>query len=231
MDDFAALADVAARERLWLHADAAYGGFFLLTDEGRRRMAGIERSDSLVLDPHKGLFLPYGTGALLVRDPETLRRAHAVSADYMPPTQEDPGLPDFHALSPELSRDFRGLRVWLPLKMHGIGPFRRNLEEKLALTQWATEELRRIPGIEILAEPQLSIVAFRLRPPGLSEDELNRLNRSLLDRINGRKRVFLTGTLLGGRFAIRICVLSFRTHRDRMEEGLEDIRGAVAQTA
>jgi aromatic-L-amino-acid decarboxylase len=229
VDDFSALADVAAREGLWLHADAAYGGFFLLTAEGRRRMAGIEHSDSLVLDPHKGLFLPYGTGALLVRDPEALKRAHAVSADYMPPMQEDPGLPDFHVLSPELSRDFRGLRVWLPLKMHGIGPFRRNLEEKLALAQWATGQLRRIPGIEILAEPQLSIVAFRLRPPGLPEEELNRLNHSLLDRINGRKRVFLTGTLLGGRFAIRICVLSFRTHLDRMEQGLEDIRSAVAR--
>jgi aromatic-L-amino-acid decarboxylase len=231
VDDFSALADLAAREKLWLHADAAYGGFFLLTAEGRRRMAGIERSDSLVLDPHKGLFLPYGTGALLVRDPETLKRAHAVSADYMPPMAEDSSLPDFHALSPELSRDFRGLRVWLPLKMHGIGPFRRNLEEKLALTQWATRELRRIPDIEILAEPQLSIVAFRLKPAGLPEEELNRLNRSLLGEINRRKRVFLTGTLLGGRFALRICVLSFRTHRDRMEEGLEDIRAAAGQVA
>jgi aromatic-L-amino-acid decarboxylase len=229
VDDFSALADLAAREGLWLHADAAYGGFFLLTPEGKRRMAGIERSDSLVLDPHKGLFLPYGTGALLVRNPQTLKKAHSVSADYMPPIQADPDLPDFHELSPELSRDFRGLRVWLPLKMHGIGPFRRNLEEKLVLAQWATEQLRHIPGIEILAEPQLSIVAFRLHRPGLPEDALDRTNKALLERINGRKRVFLTGTRLRGRFAIRICVLSFRTHRDRMEEGMEDIRWAVAR--
>ena len=229
VDDLEALADFAAREGLWFHVDAAYGGFFLLTREGRLRMAGIERADSIVLDPHKGLFLPYGTGALLVRDAESLKRAHALSADYLPSSPEDPDLPDYHLLSPELSRDFRGLRVWLPLKMHGIGPFRTNLEEKLTLTRWATEQLRGIPDIEILAEPQLSIVAFRLRPAGVTGVTLDRLNRALMDRINARKRVYLTGTILRGQFAIRICVLSFRTHRDRMEEGLEDIRAAVSE--
>jgi aromatic-L-amino-acid/L-tryptophan decarboxylase len=229
VDDLAALGELARRERLWFHVDAAYGGFFLLTEEGRRTMAGIETADSIVLDPHKGLFLPYGTGALLVRDGETLRRAHGMTADYLPENAEDPELPDYHLLSPELSRDFRGLRVWLPFKMHGIGPFRRNLEEKLALTRWATQQLRTIPGIEILAEPQLSIVAFRLRRPGLDGAGLDALNRDLLDRVNARKRVYLTGTLLRGRFAIRICVLSFRTHRDRIEMALEDIRAAAAE--
>ncbi len=229
VDDLSALADLCARERLWLHVDAAYGGFFLLTGEGRRRMAGIERSDSIVLDPHKGLFLPYGTGALVVRDGEVLKRAHALSADYMPSMQEDPDLVDFNLLSPELSRDFRGLRVWLPLQLHGIEPFRRNLEEKLGLARLAAGELSRIPGIEILAEPQLSILAFRLTRPGLDDAALDALNRDLLERINGRKRVYLTGTRLAGRFAIRICVLSFRTHRDRMDEGLADIRAAVSE--
>lgn len=229
VDDLAALADLAAREGLWFHLDAAYGGFFLLTQEGRSLLAGADRSDSIVLDPHKGLFLPYGTGALLVRDGEALRRAHALSADYMPSMQEDPDLVDFNLLSPELSRGFRGLRVWLPIKMHGIEPFRRNLEEKLALTRWATRELRRIPALEVLAEPQLSIVAFALRPRGLEGDRLDRLNLDLMDRINARRRVYLTGTRLAGRFAIRICVLSFRTHRDRMEAALEDVRAAVRE--
>ena len=231
VDDLAALADFCERERLWFHVDGAYGGFFLLTDEGRRRMAGVERSDSLVLDPHKGLFLPYGTGALLVRDGEALKRAHALSAEYLPSMQEDPNLVDFNLLSPELSRDFRGLRVWLPLKMHGIGPFRANLEEKLALARHAADELARMPGVEILAAPQLSILAFRLSRPGSDGPALDRLNRDLLERINAGQRVFLTGTTLGGRFAIRICVLSFRTHRDRLDEGLADIRAALAETA
>jgi aromatic-L-amino-acid decarboxylase len=224
VDDLVRLADVARREGLWYHVDAAYGGFFALTERGRRLLAGIERADSIALDPHKGLFLPYGTGALLVRDVEALRKAHAVSADYMPPMQEHPDRPDFNQLSPELSRGWRGLRVWLPIAMHGIGPFRRNLDEKLDLALWAAAALRRIPGIEILAEPQLSLVAFRLFREGLGEEALNALNRDLLRRVNARRRVHLTSTLLRGRFAIRICVLSFRTHLDRMEEALEDVR-------
>jgi aromatic-L-amino-acid decarboxylase len=231
VDDLAALADLAARERLWFHVDGAYGGFFLLTERGRAAMAGAERSDSITLDPHKSLFLPYGMGSLLVRDGDALKRAHALSAVYLPSMQEDPDLVDFNQISPELSRSWRGLRVWLPIKMHGIAPFRRNLDEKLDLAAWAAGQLREIPGIEILAEPQLSIVAFRLWGKGLDQEAVNRLNRDLMDRINRRKRIYLTGTMLGDRFAIRICVLSFRTHADRMREGLEDIRSAVSETA
>lgn len=229
VDDLEALADFAREERLWLHADAAYGGFFALTARGRRRLAGIERSDSVVLDPHKSLFLPYGNGSLLVRDPETLKRAHALSADYLPDMQKDADLADFTLLSPELSRDWRGLRVWLPIKMHGIGAFRTNLDEKLDLAEWASGELEKIPGIEILARPQLSILAFRLVRPELSQEETNALNRDLLQRTNARGRVYLTGTKLGGRFAIRICVLSFRTHRERMEQGMDDLRAAIEE--
>ena len=230
VDDLEGVADLAARERLWFHADGAYGGFFVLTERGRKVLTGLSRADSIALDPHKSLFLPYGTGSLLVRDPETLKRAHALSADYMPSMQEDPDFVDFNLISPELSRDWRGLRVWLPLKMHGIEPFRRNLEEKLDLASDAATQLRGIPGIEILAEPQLSIVAFRWKRGVLGDDELNRLNRELMARINARKRVYLTGTVLSGRFALRICVLSFRTHADRMREGLDDIRAAVLET-
>jgi aromatic-L-amino-acid decarboxylase len=226
VDPLAELADLAAREGLWLHVDAAYGGFFLLTAEGKRAMRGIERADSIVLDPHKGLFLPYGTGAVLVRDGEALRRAHSLTADYMPGMQNDPDRVDFSQYSPELSRPFRGLRVWLPLKMHGAGAFRAQLEEKLALARLAADRLRAMPEIEILAEPQLSLLAFRLAPAGVPESELNDLNHRFLDRVNTRQRVYLTPTRLRGRFAPRICVLSFRTHRERMEMALEDIAAA-----
>ncbi|MFQ5704521.1 MAG: pyridoxal phosphate-dependent decarboxylase family protein [Gemmatimonadales bacterium] len=230
VDDLTELADVAERHRMWFHVDAAYGGFFMLTRRGHERLRGIDRADSVTLDPHKGLFLPYGSGSLLVRDGDALRRAHQIQADYLPRMQEDEQLVDFCQISPELSRPFRGLAVWLPIKMQGIEPFRANLDEKLDLTEWATEELRQIEGIEIAAEPQLSIVAFRLERPGAVRDDLNRLNRKFIDRINAKKRIYVTGTVLGGLFTIRICVLSFRTHIDRMREGLEDIRTAVAET-
>lgn len=231
VDPLDRLADFCAEESLWLHVDGAYGGFFLLTEDGRRVLRGIERADSVVLDPHKGLFLPYGTGALLVRDGEALKRTHTAVADYLPASRGNEVVTDFSEISPELTRPFRGLRVWLPMKMHGIGPFREALEEKLVLARWAAAELKTIEGIEVVAEPQLSTLAFRLHPAGMDDTaELNRLNHILMRRINRRKRVFLTGTKLGDRrdrFVIRICVLSFRTHQDRMEMCLEDIRAAV----
>lgn len=228
VDDLETLAAVAERERLWFHVDAAYGGFFLLTERGRAALKGIERADSVTLDPHKGLFLPYGTGCLLVRDRESLRRAHAVAGSYMPPMETEDDLVDFCEIGPELSRDARGLRVWLPLKMHGAKVFRAELDEKLDLARHAAEALRAMPEIEIVAEPELSLLAFRVRRPGLDEAEVDALTRRVIAAVNERQRVFLTGTVVKGRFLIRMCILSFRTHRDRVDMALEDIKAAVA---
>ncbi|MBI4615524.1 MAG: decarboxylase, partial [Planctomycetes bacterium] len=121
------------------------------------------------------------------------------------------------------------LRVWLPFLMHGAGAFRRELDEKLDLALWAESELRRIPGIEIVAAPELSIVAFRLSRPGEDNDAANRANHDLLDRVNSKGRVFLSGTTLRGRFVLRIAVLSFRTHQETLERCLEDVRTSIAE--
>ncbi len=228
VDDLEAIAGVAARHRLWLHVDAAYGGFFALTERGREVMRGIERADSVTLDPHKGLFLPYGTGCLVVRDRGALHRAHAMTASYLPPMQTDDDLPDFCELSPELSRDARGLRVWLPLKMHGASAFREALDEKLDLAHRAAEGLARLEGVEIVAAPQLSLLAFRFRPAGMPDGaELDELNRRVMARVNACQRVLLTGAVVRERFVIRICVLSFRTHADRIDACLEDVAAAI----
>ncbi len=232
VDDLDALADVAVAEKMWFHVDAAYGGLFMLTERGRAVLAGIERSDSMSLDPHKALFLPYGTGSLLVRDRETLARAHAAddtAADYLPVMRQDPDFVDFSEISPELSRGHRGLRLWLPIKMHGIGAFRRQLDEKLDLAHWITERLREIKGIEIFAEPQLTLVAFRLARAGLSYDKLNALNQRFLEAVNDRKRIFISHSVVRGAYVLRICVLSFRTHMPDMERALEDIREVAAE--
>lgn len=230
VDDLPALAGVAERERLWFHVDAAYGGFFALTERGRAALRGIERADSVTLDPHKGLFLPYGTGCVLARDKETLRRAHTGTGSYMPPMQSDGDAVDFCEIGPELSRDARGLRVWLPFKMHGAWAFREALDEKLDLARFAADRLRAMEGVEILAEPELSLLFFRARPPGAAEgEELDIYNRKLLARINARQRVLLTGAVARGRFGLRICVLSFRTHQDRMEAALEDIEASLCE--
>jgi aromatic-L-amino-acid decarboxylase len=252
VDPLGELADLAAEEGLWLHVDGAYGGFFQLTERGRRAFRGIDRADSITLDPHKGMFLPYGTGALLVRDGEALRDAHHVGAEYLqdlvsvlsrhqpeglgdaPGERPERGVPpNFSEYSPELSRDFRGLRVWLPIKLHGLGAFREALDEKLDLAELLYRDLAQVPDLEVLA-PDLTVIAFRYAPPGRLDDQpadLDALNRRLLDRINGSGRVWLSSTMLRGRFTIRACILCHRTHRDRVEEAGQIIRRAVQDVA
>jgi aromatic-L-amino-acid decarboxylase len=220
VDPIPAIADLCAREGLWLHIDGAYGGFFRLAPGGERLLPGIERADSLTLDPHKGLFLPYGTGCLLVRDVETLRRAHGSRAGYLQDLHGAGSLVSFADISPELSREFRGLRLWLPLKLFGVAAFRDNLREKLELARWAWEELRSEPGIECLDEPQLSVVPFRYVPKSGDADAFN---ARLMQAVHARRRVFLSSTTLRGRYVLRLCILSFRTHGDRVAMAVEDL--------
>jgi aromatic-L-amino-acid decarboxylase len=225
IDPLDAVADVAADQELWLHVDAAYGGFFWLTDRGRERFRGITRADSVTLDPHKGLFLPYGTGGLIVRDGGALRDAHFEGAAYLqdlPPAGE---LPNYAELSPELSRDARGLRVWMPLRLHGVQAFREALDEKIDLAEHLDRELRADERLELPWRTQLTVTPFRLR------DGDDAANRALLDRINASKRVFLSSTLVEGRYTLRVCIVSHRTHRDRVDECIEIVRRAVDEVA
>ncbi|HEY8525630.1 MAG TPA: pyridoxal-dependent decarboxylase [Acidimicrobiales bacterium] len=247
IDPLADLAAYCESEGLWLHVDAAYGGPFRLTARGRERLAGIDRADSITLDPHKAMFLPYGTGALLVRDGPRLRDAHHVGAAYLQDVGESERIPSFNEYSPELSRNFRGLRLWLPIMLHGLGAFRDALDEKLDLAGYLYEELRATPRLEVPWEPQLTAVAFRYRPPGAGDgdvvgpdptaddpernEELDAANARLLERINASNRILLSSTRIGGRFVIRACILSHRTHRDRVEEAVDIIRSAVAGLA
>jgi aromatic-L-amino-acid decarboxylase len=226
VDPIAEVAEIAREHELWLHVDGAYGGPFQLTERGRRLFRGIEEADSITLDPHKAMFLPYGTGSLLVREGRLLREAHFVGADYLQDLAKEEEIPNFADYSPELSRDFRGLRVWLPLKLHGAQAFRDALDEKLDLARHLYEELRATPGFDLPWEPDLSVVAFRYRPERSDPEEFN---RKLLERINASKRVFLSSTLIDGRFVIRACIVSFRTHRDRIEEAAEIIKRAAEE--
>jgi aromatic-L-amino-acid decarboxylase len=222
VDAIAEVAGLAVSEGMWLHVDAAYGGFFQLTGRGRTKFEGIEQADSITLDPHKGMFLPYGTGSLVVRQGARLREAHFTGAAYLQDVAGDDEIPNFSEYSPELSRDFRGLRVWFPLKLHGVEAFREALDEKLDLARVLHDGLRGIPGLELPWEPELTVVPFRLVT---GEDEAN---KRLLGRINASGRVFMSSTIVQDRFTIRACILSHRTHRDRIDECVDIIRRAVA---
>ena len=232
VDPLASIADVSARESLWFHVDGAYGGAFVLCDEGRRRLAGIERADSITFDPHKGLFLPYGTGCLLVADGLKLRSAHQVDAEYLQDLSGGDVSWSPAELGAELSRDFRGLRVWLPLMLHGAGAFRAALTEKLELAERFVRGLENLMAtgapLVIVARPQLSTVAFRLtRRPQEALTDYNRRNATFLGAVNARQRVHLSSTLLpvedGMAYTSRACVLSFRTHARHIDRCLEDV--------
>ena len=236
IDPLGAVADVAARESLWLHVDGAYGGAFALCAEGSRRLAGIERADSITFDPHKGLFLPYGTGCLLVADGHKLRRAHHLDAEYLQDLSGGDVSWSPAELGPELTRDFRGLRLWLPLMLHGVGAFRAALTEKLELADRFARGLDGLVAagvpIAIIARPQLSTVAFRLaRRAREALADYNRRNVAFLAAINARQNVHLSSTLLpvedGMAHTSRVCVLSFRTHTRHIERCLEDVSAAV----
>jgi aromatic-L-amino-acid decarboxylase len=237
IDPLPPIAALCADEKLWLHIDGAYGGAFVLCQEGRRRLRGMELADSIVFDPHKGLFLPYGTGCLLLRDGAPparagdhgyLRDVRSQGDEHAPASPADFGL--------ELSRPFRGLRVWLPLMLHGAAAFREALAEKLELAATfhrGLEDLARqgLP-VEIVAAPQLSVVAFRLsRLAAEPLDRWNRRNAVFLAAINAAGHCYLSSTLLpavdGDAVTLRVCILSHRTHIEQIQHCLRDVRLAV----
>lgn len=219
IDPLDALADLAASHGLWYHVDGAYGGLFRLTERGRERLYGIERADSVTLDPHKTMFLPYGIGALVVRDPARLRAAHEVGGHYLQDLTGDLGLSDFAHSGAELSRDVRGVRVWLPLHLHGVAAFRAALDEKLDLTGMVYEKLRAEPLLDVPWEPELTVVAFRMADDAAS--------RRLLGAINASGRIFLSSTVIDGRFTIRLCIVSHRSHFDRVAEAADIVTSAA----
>ncbi len=219
LDPLQELANIAAREELWFHVDAAYGGCFLLLDEMRPRFSGIERADSVVIDPHKGFFIPYGSGALLVRDPKHLKKSHGMRGVYLQDATDAPDEPSPADLSPELTRHFRGLRMWLPLQVHGLVRYRAALEEKLLLARLFHARVQEL-GFAVGPEPDLSIALFRWTDPPDGSDA-NAFNNCLLHAILDDGRVFLSSTTIDGVFWIRVAVLCFRSHRDHIEAILE----------
>jgi aromatic-L-amino-acid decarboxylase len=223
IDPLNEIADVAEENGLWFHVDAAYGGFFALVDGVRARLAGMERTDSIVLDPHKTLFLPYGTGAVLVRDGNRLRDAHTYQAHYMQDAAHGDG--DSPAdLSPELTKHFRGPRVWLPLMLHGVDAFRACLEEKIELARYFHREVAR-RGFEVGPDPDLTVAMYRWVP---EEGDANDFNRALTEYIHEDGRVFVSTTMIDGVFVLRAAVVVFRTHLEQIDLTLRILEEGVA---
>jgi aromatic-L-amino-acid/L-tryptophan decarboxylase len=227
VDPLDAIADLCADQGLWHHIDGAYGAFFYMCHELKPLLGGLARADSLTLDPHKGMFLPYGTGALLVRDGAALRAAHEATADYLPPMPHPGDFYDPSQHGPELSRGFPGLRVWLSVKRFGAAAFRAALEEKRALALDAARRVGSLGHVVIDAPPELSLFAFHLSWPGASRSDEDAATRELIDRTTRLGRVMITGAIAGGRYLGRVCVLSFRTHAPQIDALVEDLSASI----
>lgn len=226
IDDLHAIAALCRREKIPLHVDACFGGFYRMTTRGRAAMAGIEEADSIAVDAHKSLFLPHGLSALLVKDRDTLRAAFEVpGAAYLPGMTSDLELVDFCNYGPELSREIRGLTAWLPLKMHGIAAFEHALDETLDLARELAAQLDRIEPLAVVRKHplHLPVVTFRMRDGG--DDATQRL----CETICSYGRVYVTTTTLRDvGLVIRVCILNHRTNRFTVAGLVDDVRTALA---
>ncbi len=226
IDPLPEIAELCRRYGAWFHVDGAYGGLFKLCEDGKARLRGLEQSDSVALDPHKTLFLPYGTGAALVREGKHLLDAFSATAAYMhQPLDADVG-PSPGDLSTELTRHFRALRLWLPLQLAGIAAFRAAQAEKLALARYFHARLSEMEGWDPGPLPELSVVAFRYRAKGGDADDFN---ERLIRHVQQEGRVMLSGTRIDGTYYLRCAILCFRTHLEHVDEALDAlVRGVEA---
>ncbi|MFZ3230912.1 MAG: 5-histidylcysteine sulfoxide synthase [Pseudobdellovibrio sp.] len=228
VDPLDQIAKIAKQNKLWFHVDGAYGALFMLTEKGKIILKGIELADSLAFDPHKALCLPYGTGGLLVADINNIRYDYLSSSTYMPPSPEaeDTGIKiDYADLSIELSRDWRGLRVWLPIKTLGIEPFVLNLEEKFKLTEWLENEITKIKGLKIYTDSQLTIVSFYVE--GVSQADSSQRTQKLIEQINNDETLFLSSCTIKDQKIIRVCLLGHRLHFDRLNQFVTKLKEFV----
>ena len=223
MDPLDAVADIAEANDLWFHVDAAYGGFFMLLDDLKPVFSGIERSDSIAIDPHKGLFLSYGLGAVLIKNVRALYESHYYRANYMQDAQALVDEPSPADLSPELTKHFRGLRLWMALQLYGLEPFRACLDEKRWLARYFYEEIQKL-GFEVGPYPDLSVMIYRYIP---STGDPNAFNGRLMELLHRDGRIFVSSTTIDGVFWIRLAVLSFRTHLSHIDRLLTMIRESV----
>jgi len=224
IDPMEPIAAIAKKYNIWFHVDAAYGGFFKLVPEMSSKFRGIEKADSITLDPYKTLFLPFGAGTILIKSKEKALKAYHYLADYMQDTVNADEEVSPSDVSPELTKHFRGMRLWLPLKLFGLKPFRASLEEKLLLTRYFYNEMKQLNHYELGPEPELSVAMFRYIP---ANEEVNSFNKKLIQSIQKDGRIFLSSTTINGVFWIRVAVVIFRTHIEQIDLLLEIIKEKV----
>lgn len=223
IDPLSAIADFCAAENIWMHVDAAYGGFAVVTERGKELLSGIERADSIGLDAHKWFFQPYEAGCLLVRDARTLETPFGLHHDVLQDTLWGKNHPNFADRGVQLSRSFRALKVWMTVQTFGMAALRKAVANGMELASRADDHVRKSPDLELLNPASLGILCFRARPggPELDDESLEAINRKVLARIFWDGAALISSTQVGGTFSLRLCIINHTTTWDDVRTTLE----------
>jgi aromatic-L-amino-acid decarboxylase len=239
VDPVASIADIAVREGLWLHVDAAYAGVVAILPERRVPFAGWERADSIVVNPHKWLFTPLDASLLLTRRMTDLRAAFSLVPEYLRTLDRVAPVRDYNEYTPQLGRRFRALKLWVQLRWFGLDGLRRRIERHLELAEDLAGAIAADPDWEVLAPVPFSTICFRWRPaeladrtdaPGVAEF-LDTANAAIMDNVNRGGEVFLSHTRLRERFTIRVAIGNLRTEARHVERAWALLRAAAADHA
>jgi glutamate/tyrosine decarboxylase-like PLP-dependent enzyme len=226
IDPLREIAEIARENSLWMHVDAAYGGFAALTERSSKLLAGIERADSVVLDPHKWFYCPFEAGCVIVRQARLMRETFRILPEYMTDVAREDREVNFCDYGVQLTRSFRALKVWMTVKTFGARRLRQVIDQCLDLTAYAARLFQNSPHLEIVTGPSLGIFTFRYVPRERAqvgangEAFLNRLNEALAARIIASRQLMLSSTRLGPRHVLRFCVLNHRTRKEDVREAL-----------
>lgn len=221
VDPLDEIADLCERERLWFHVDAAYAGFAALAKEGRERLGAIHRADSLTLDPHKWLFVPFECGCLMVRDPVKLTDAFRIMPEYLKDVQPGDEEVNFADMGEQLTRYSRALKIWMSVKYFGTDIIARAIQDSMDRARLLESLVKSSGRYQSLCPAQFGIFCFRARPDSIEESGLDELNERINNRVVAEGRYLISSTRLRGNFSLRMCTLGFRTTDD-------DIRGLFA---
>jgi aromatic-L-amino-acid/L-tryptophan decarboxylase len=232
VDPLGDLADVCTAEGLWLHVDAAYGGFAALTEKGRAVLAGIDRADSVTLDPHKWLYQPMECGCVLIRDGARLERTFAIHPDYLDTdAAQGAGEVNFADRGLQLSRAFRALKIWVTVHTFGLAAFRACIQRNLELAENAEALIRSHAGLTLMAPATLGIVCFRREWPGCDEAETERRGTALAEDLERGGTALVSTTRLAGRHAIRLCILNPTSSDEHVRRVIEHFAAASVPPA
>lgn len=223
VDPVDAISSICRKYDLWLHVDAAYAGVTAMLPEMKIHFKGIENADSIVSNPHKWLFVPIDLSVSYTKRPETLKRAFSLVPEYLK-TEVDAEVENLMDYGIQLGRRFRALKLWFVIRYFGVEGLKEILRKHIRLAQSFADWIRESNEFELLAPAPFSAVCFRAVPPGLKEEDLNKFNKLLLERINSTGELFLTHTVLNDKFTIRLVVSGIRQEERHVEEARKVIK-------